>query len=87
MEVVFITNGGTKLVLIPEREIERTLLEELLSKGSITADIIKGPVDVLGSPAQGGLLLRPKERDDSNKIEDVRGVQLAKEYMEESREG
>lgn len=87
MEVVFITNGGTKLVLIPEREIERTLLEELLSKGSISADIIKGPVDVLGSPAQGGLLLRPKERDDPNKIEDLRGVQLAKEYMEEPREG
>lgn len=85
MEVVFITNGGTKLVLIPEKEIERTLLEELLSKGSITADIIKGPVDIMGSPAQGGLLLRPKERDDPNKIEDVRGVQHSEDNMEESR--
>ena len=87
MEVVFITNGGTKLVLIPEKEIERTLLEELLSKGSITADIIKGPVDIMGSPAQGGLLLRPKERDDPNKIEDVRGVQHSEDNMEEPREG
>ena len=87
MEVVFITNGGTKLVLIPEREIERTLLEELLSKGAITADIIKGPVDIMGSPAQGGLLLRPKENDVTVKAEDMRGVQFAKEYMEEPREG
>lgn len=86
MEVVFITNGGTKLVLIPEKEIERVLLEELLSKGQITADIIKGPVDILGTPAQGGLLLRAKEYDVTIKTEDVRGVQLAKEYMEESRE-
>lgn len=87
MEAIFITNGGTKLVLIPEKEIERVLLQELLSKGDIKADLIKGPVDVMGTPAQGGLLLRPKERDDPNKIEDVREVQLAKEYMEESREG
>ena len=86
MEAVFITNGGTRLVLIPEKEIERTLLEELLSKGSITADIIKGPVDIMGSPAQGGLLLTPKDRDVTIKTEDVRGVQLAKEYMEEQWE-
>lgn len=86
MEVVFITNGGTKLVLIPEKEIERALLEELLTKGSIKADIVKGPVDILGTPAQGGLLIKPKEQDDTIKTEVVRGVQLAKEYMEESRE-
>jgi hypothetical protein len=86
MEVVFVTNGGTKLVLIPEKEIERILLQELLSKGSVTADIIKGPVDIMGQPAQGGLLLRTKDYDVTIKTEDVRGVQLAKEYMEESRE-
>lgn len=86
MEAVFITNGGTKLVLIPEKEIERHLLEELLAKGSVQADVVKGPVDVLGSPAQGGLLLTPKEHDVTSKTEAVRGVQLAKEYMEEQWE-
>ena len=85
MEVVFITNGGTKLVLIPEREIERTLLEELLSKGAITADIIKGPVDIMGQPAQGGLLLRTKDYDVTSKAEDVRRVQHSEDNMEESR--
>ena len=86
MEVVFITNGGTKLVLIPEREIERVLIEELLAKGTIQADIVKGPVDVLGSPAQGGLLLTPKENYVTSKTEDVRGVQFPQVDLEESRE-
>jgi hypothetical protein len=40
----------------------------------------------MGQPAQGGLLLRTKDYDVTIKTEDVRGVQLAKEYMEESRE-
>ena len=44
MEAIFITNGGTRLVLIPEKEIERILLEELLSKGYIQADLVRGPV-------------------------------------------
>lgn len=86
MEAVFITNGGTRLVLIPEKEIETRLLQELLAKGDLKADVIKGPVDVLGSPAQGGLLLTPKDIDVTIKAEDVCGVQLAKEYMEESWE-
>ena len=85
MEIVFITNGGTKLALIPERDIETKLLEELLSTGSIKADIIKGPVDILGLPTQGGLLLQSIEND-TTKVKNVRGVQLAKEYMEESPE-
>jgi len=86
MEAIFITNGGTRLVLIPEKEIERILLEELLSKGYIQADLVKGPVDVLGTPAQGGLLLTPKERDVTSKSEDVRWVQFHETNMEEQRE-
>lgn len=86
MEAVFITNGGTRLVLIPEKEIETHLLQELLAKGDLQADVIKGPVDVLGSPAQGGLLLTPKDRDVTSKSEDVRWVQFHETNLEESRE-
>lgn len=86
MEAIFITNGGTRLVLIPEKEIERILLEELLSKGYLQADLVKGPVDVLGTPAQGGLLLTPKESDVTSKEENVRRVQLHANNMEEQRE-
>ena len=86
MEAVFITNGGTRLVLIPEKEIETHLLQELLAKGDLQADVIKGPVVVLGSPAQGGLLLTPKDRDVTSKSEDVRWVQFHETNLEESRE-
>ncbi len=86
MEAVFITNGGTRLVLIPEKEIETHLLQELLAKGNLQADVIKGPVDVLGSPAQGGLLLTPKDRDVTSKSEDMRWVQFHETNLEESRE-
>lgn len=85
MEAIFITNGETRLVLIPEKEIERTLLEELLAKGDLKADIVKGPVDVLGTPTQGGLLLTPKHHDATSKTETVRGLQFHEENMEERR--
>lgn len=58
MEAIFVTNGETKLVLIPERETERILLDELMQRGDVIAHFVRGPVDILGKPAQGGVVLK-----------------------------
>lgn len=58
MKTIFVTNGKTRLVLIPERDAEKILIDELMQSGDLIVDIIRGPVDVLGSPAQGGLIIK-----------------------------
>lgn len=63
METIFISNGVTKLILIPERDTEKQLIDELMKAGAIRVDFVRGPVDVLGTPAQGGLLLSPQTTD------------------------
>lgn len=72
METIFISNGETKLILIPERETEKQLVAELMSQGTITVDFVRGPVDVLGTPAQGGILLRSSSTvNDKAETQDV----------------
>ena len=63
---------------------ERILLEELLNKGSVRADMIKGPVDIMGRPAIGGMLIQGSY--DTIKAETVRPVQPDETYLEERRE-
>lgn len=85
METIFVTiDQQTKLVLLPETATERILLEELLNKGSVTADIIKGPVDIMGRPAIGGMLIQGSY--DTIKTETVRPVQPNETHLEERRE-
>ena len=83
METIFVTiDQETKLVLLPETNTERVLLEELLNKGSVTADVIKGPVDIMGRPAIGGVLIQASYRNDTSKDEDVRPVHPDETYLE-----
>jgi hypothetical protein len=85
METIFVTiEQETKLVLLPETATERLLLEELLNKGSVRADIIKGPVDIMGRPAIGGMLIQGSY--DTIKAETVRPVQPNETHLEEQRE-
>lgn len=58
MEHIFISNGITQLVLIPENDVDRLLLEKLLSDGPITVDKIRNPISVLGKNVQDGLIVR-----------------------------
>lgn len=58
MKTIFVTNGKTRLVLIPERDTEKILVDELMQSGDLVVDVIRGPVDVLGMPAQGGLIIK-----------------------------
>lgn len=58
MEHIFISNGTTQLVLIPENDVDRLLLEKLLADGPITVDKIRNPIGVLGKSVQDGLIIR-----------------------------
>ena len=87
METIFVTiDQETKLVLLPETTTERILLEELLNKGSVRADMIKGPVDIMGRPAIGGVLIQATYCNDTIKTETVRPVQSDETHLEERRE-
>jgi hypothetical protein len=58
MEHIFIANGTTQLVLIPENDVDRVLMEKLLSEGPITVDKIRNPISVMGKSVQDGLIIR-----------------------------
>lgn len=87
MEVIFVTEDqNTKLVLLPETSVERLLLEDVLKRGQITADLIKGPVDIMGKPALGGLLIQPVLKNDTSKAEKVFSLHTDEIHLEERRE-
>ena len=87
MEVIFITEEqNTKLVLLPETTVERLLLEDVLKRGQIQADLIKGPVDIMGRPALGGLLIQPGINNDTSKAEKVFALHTDEIHLEERRE-
>lgn len=60
MEHIFISNGQTQLVLIPETEIDTGLLKELMSGGPMEIDWIRQPVGVLGKSVNNGIIIRKK---------------------------
>lgn len=58
MEHIFISNGQTQLVLIPETEIDTGLLKELMNGGPMEIDWIRQPVGVLGKSVTNGVIIR-----------------------------
>ncbi len=66
MEHLFISNGHTQLVLIPENEMDTLLLDRILSHGPVEIEYIRQPVGVLGKSVQGGIIIRPKSNESIN---------------------
>lgn len=61
MQYTFIINGTSQLVLIPENELDRMLLERTLEAGaSIEVDKISQPVSILGKPVTDSYVLKRK---------------------------
>ena len=60
MEHLFISNGHTQLVLVPENEMDTMLLDRIMSSGPIEIEYIRQPVGVLGKSVKGGIIIRPK---------------------------
>jgi hypothetical protein len=60
MEHLFVSNGHTQLVLVPENEMDSLLLDKIMSAGDIEIEYIRQPVGILGRSVKGGVIIRPK---------------------------
>lgn len=69
MEHLFISNGHTQLVLIPENEMDTLLLDKIMSSGPIEIEYIRQPVGVLGKSVKGGVIIRPKHHDNIEELQ------------------
>lgn len=85
MEHIFIANGTTQLVLVPENELDRMLLDKILSDGPVEVEYIRQPVGILGKSVKDGVIIRRKKTNDTTETETVPFLQGAQAYLEESR--
>lgn len=61
MQYTFVINGISQLVLIPENELDRMMLERTLEAGaSIEVEKISQPVSILGKPVTDSYVLKRK---------------------------
>jgi hypothetical protein len=61
MQYTFVINGTSQLVLIPENELDRLLLERTLENGAIIeVSKISQPVSILGKPVTDSFVLKRK---------------------------
>ena len=71
MEHIFIANGTTQLLLIPEDELDRLLLNKLLDGTAVEIEFIRQPVGVLGKSVKDGVIIRKKTvKIDEEELED-----------------
>jgi hypothetical protein len=67
MEHIFVSNGETQLVLVPQTEMDAGLLKELMESGPVEIDWIRQPVSILGKSVTNGLIIRKKTQNDQSK--------------------
>jgi hypothetical protein len=61
MQYTFIINGSAQLILIPENELDRLLLERTLEAGvSLEVEKISQPVSIMGKPVTDSYVLKRK---------------------------
>lgn len=61
MQCTFIINGTAQLILIPENELDKLLLEKTIESGvSIEVEKISQPTSILGKPVMNSYILRRK---------------------------
>lgn len=85
MEHLFVSNGTTQLVLMPENEIDRLLLDRILSDGPVEIEYIRQPVGILGRSVNGGVIIRKKTNqvtNDTDEDEAMHWLQTAHQNME-----
>lgn len=69
MEHIFICNGETQLVLIPENDMDAGLLRELMKYGPTEIDWIRQPVGVLGKSVKDGIIIRKAKQPSDEPLE------------------
>lgn len=61
MRHIFVTDDDSQLILIPETEIDRLLLDSIVSGGTNTEmEWIRQPVSVLGMSVKDSIVIRKK---------------------------
>lgn len=85
MEHIFIANGTTQLVLIPENEVDRLLLDRILSDGPVEIEYIRQPVGILGKSVKDGVIIRKKTNYDTSQTESMPWMQTDETNLEEPR--
>lgn len=61
MQYTFVINGTSQLVLIPENDLDRMMLERTLESGAtIEVEKISQPVSILGKPVTDSYVLKRK---------------------------
>ncbi len=84
MEHIFISNGTTQLVLVPENEIDRMLIDRLLSDGPLEIEYIRQPVGILGNSVKDGVIIRKKISYDTSQTETMQCMQIDETNLIES---
>lgn len=84
MEHIFISNGVTQLVLIPENEVDRLLMDRILGDGSpIEIEYIRQNVGILGKSVKDGIIIRKKHINDPTQTETMQRVSVTEADLEE----
>jgi len=69
MKVEVLINGTTKIVLIPENEIEVAIIKAIVANGHVDAISITQPTQILDKVIQDGLVISEKALDKTFKSE------------------
>lgn len=69
MENIFVVNGSIQLILVPQNEMDRVLLEKLTSSGPITLTHISQSIGILGRSVKDAVVISPNKPvlDDTDK--------------------
>jgi hypothetical protein len=62
MEHIFVSNGETQLALIPQNEIDKGLLKELMDHGPVEIEWIRQPIGILNKSVSSGVIIRRKRQ-------------------------
>lgn len=71
METIFISDDKVQLVLVPDTELDRLLLNKLSEAGPIEIELVRQPIGVLGRSVKDAIIIRSKPVTYAGKTEDV----------------
>ena len=67
MQNIFVTDSDVQLVLVPDNELDRLLINKLLDNGPVEIIRVSQPIGVMGQSIQDGVIIKRKMSDDSSK--------------------
>lgn len=65
METIFVINETTQLVLVPQNEFDRILLNKLTSNGPVEVVVASQPLGILNKSVQDAVIIKSRSDDTS----------------------